>query len=325
MTLQSILEQDKERFLRSLGQARTPAEAAGAVRDECGRLLAAYNEEAASDAERETIYQMITAVSAASALVDSTGEPKVYVRDMEGRLLTDRAGSALAVPEGSGTVFSSVGKRGAAEKVKGFAAKFTSPVLLALGAGLLAAVPLSGVVTGQAGGSMSILGTLGLTVLGGVSMWLSGRMSAVRKAAGVSLDIQTQTEMDSEKIYRNLLTMTMVMDKTLAEAAGRRKAVPAGPAAESAKQAMTRETEVIGLISGILETASSLEDREAADDLTSQLKYYLHGRGIEAVQYTPESAYAFELIPAQEEETLRPALIRDGKVLEKGLATRRSS
>ena len=60
MTMQTILEQDRERFLRALGQARTPAEASLAVRDECGRLLAAYNQEAVTDAERD--YRMGDAV-----------------------------------------------------------------------------------------------------------------------------------------------------------------------------------------------------------------------------------------------------------------------
>lgn len=319
MTMQAILEQDQERFLRALGQARTPAEASGAVRDECGRMLAAYNQEAVTDAEREAAYQMMTAVSAAASLTDSAGEPKVYVRDGEGRLLPDSGGTLSVIP-GAGSAAGA--KHGAPGAVKEFLSKLASPLLLAAGAAALAAGPLSAALTG--GRSISAPGLLGLTVLGGFALWFSGRLAAVRRAANMTFDIQTELAPDAEKIYRNLLTMTMVMDKTLSEAAGR-KALTQSAAAESGRSDKAQEAEVINLISGILETASTLEDREAASDLISQLKYYLHSHDIEAADYSPETAYAFDRIPAEEEQTLRPALIRGEKVLVKGLATRRSS
>ena len=321
MTMQAILEQDQERFLRALGQARTPTEASGAVRDECGRMLAAYNQEAVTDAEREAAYQMMTAVSAAASLTDSAGEPKVYVRDGEGRLLPDSGGTLSVIP-GAGSAAGA--KHGAPGAVKEFLSKLASPLLLAGGAAALAAGPLSAALTGSAGGAVSIPGMLGLTVLGGFALWFSGRLAAVRRAANMTFDIQTELAPDAEKIYRNLLTMTMVMDKTLSEAAGR-KALTQSAAAESGRLEKAQEAEVINLISGILETASTLEDREAASDLISQLKYYLHSHDIEAADYSPETAYAFDRIPAEEEQTLRPALIRGEKVLVKGLATRRSS
>ena len=322
MTMQAILEQDQERFLRALGQARTPAEASGAVRDECGRMLAAYNQEAVTDAEREAAYQMMTAVSAAASLTDSAGEPKVYVRDGEGRLLPDSGGTLSVIPGAGAAAGAKSGKVGA---VKEALSKLASPLLLAGGAAALAAGPLSAALTGSAGGAVSIPGMLGLTVLGGFAMWFSGRLAAVRRAANMTFDIQTELAPDAEKIYRNLLTMTMVMDKTLSEAAGRKALAQSAGSTESSRLEKAQEAEVINLISGILETASTLEDREAASDLISQLKYYLHSHDIEAADYSPETAYAFDRIPAQEEETLRPALIRGEKVLVKGLATRRSS
>ena len=59
MTLQSILEDDRERFLRSLDGAATLADAGKCVQDECGRLLAIYNGETDSPEVRAAAQQML--------------------------------------------------------------------------------------------------------------------------------------------------------------------------------------------------------------------------------------------------------------------------
>lgn len=69
------------------------------------------------------------------------------------------------------------------------------------------------------------------------------------------------------------------------------------------------------------------------EDIRTELRMYLNGQGIEAIQYAPERSELFQLMPSNGERTIRPALVRkvmgtDGTeqtvLLERGLACVRS-
>ena len=51
------------------------------------------------------------------------------------------------------------------------------------------------------------------------------------------------------------------------------------------------------------------------------IRYYLHGKNVETVDYSREQAGSFELLPGKKTGTLRPALMASGKLLKKGLAS----
>ena len=51
------------------------------------------------------------------------------------------------------------------------------------------------------------------------------------------------------------------------------------------------------------------------------VKFFLHARGIEAVDYTDEHRNWFDRMPGKKNETLRPALVMDDVLLKKGLAS----
>ena len=53
---------------------------------------------------------------------------------------------------------------------------------------------------------------------------------------------------------------------------------------------------------------------------TGDVRYYLHNHGIDTVDYSPEHESWFELLPSEEETTIRPALVSEGRLLVKGLA-----
>ncbi len=332
MTLQSILEEDRERFLRSLEGAATLEDASKCVQDECGRLLAVYNGETDSQAVRTAAQQMLQAASCAAQFTDCAAEPVIYERTVG---VPQLAGSTAGTPQlTAGVTDTAVQAQltgGAAGHMlrpgrgrrKGYlagaarrAATAAAPVC---GIASLSAVPLSMLLTGQSGGVLSLPGVFFLTVFGGICLFLSGKLLAGNRQEPAVLR-EVQVRPDPERIFRSMLTLTMVIDKCLSEAEEAQKMLPGGEADTVAGE--KDEAALTELFSQMLETVYAQEDPDAAADLTSQIRFYLHSRGIETVDYTEERAYAFDRIPAQEDITLRPALLKGDAVLRKGLAAR---
>ena len=79
--------------------------------------------------------------------------------------------------------------------------------------------------------------------------------------------------------------------------------------------------EEIELFSLVLEKAYTSRDPDARET-AGAVRFYLHGRGIEAEDFTGENAQMFEVLPAVRTGTIRPALMRGGKLIRKGLASR---
>ena len=53
----------------------------------------------------------------------------------------------------------------------------------------------------------------------------------------------------------------------------------------------------------------------------SDVRFYLHRKGIEVLDYSEENKRMFSRMPGKKAATLKPALVKDGKVLAKGLVT----
>ena len=64
------------------------------------------------------------------------------------------------------------------------------------------------------------------------------------------------------------------------------------------------------------------QDGDYALKAAPQLVSALNGQGVEMVEYSPEHRDWFELFPGTEDGlTIRPALVKDGKLLARGQAT----
>ena len=50
------------------------------------------------------------------------------------------------------------------------------------------------------------------------------------------------------------------------------------------------------------------------------VRYYLHRKQVETVEFGGGKREWFELLPGKQDVTLRPALVRDGVLIRKGLA-----
>ena len=78
--------------------------------------------------------------------------------------------------------------------------------------------------------------------------------------------------------------------------------------------------EDIQLFSELLESAYAEMDNEYGKQIISEVKFYLHRKKIDVVDYDGNNRELFELMPSEVSGTIRPALVIGGTVLRKGLA-----
>ena len=219
-------------------------------------------------------------------LMDSAGETKVWEHELQGD-----SGKKISVP-------------GVILVVAGL-------VLCVLGVlpALLAA--------GQEGFSYENLQGAGFTLGGAVLMLIAGILfgrSRVRKGK----DRQIEIHIDAGKVYRSFRTAILSIDQSLEE-------IRAAERWSKREQAGTIDgrkvaTPEIDLFAGLL-AASYSQDPEYALEKIDEIKYYLHRQQIEVVDYSEETRQYFDLMPGTEAGTIRPALVADGAVLKKGLAS----
>ena len=111
------------------------------------------------------------------------------------------------------------------------------------------------------------------------------------------------------------------MDKSLQEA---RDAVNYEKNQLSASVGNGISPEEADLFSGILEISYSQREENPGDttvqEMISTVRYYLHRKQVETVEYGGGKREWFELLPGKQDATLRPALVRDGVLIRKGLA-----
>jgi len=286
MSMVEFLEKDKGRLLSELGSAKTPEQAALILETELDQLMYRYNEQAEFDRGREASAYMSRALKSAAALITAQGEPKIW--------------------EASGN-----GEKGAASHTK------KGMVFLVLGiiCGVLA-------VMMQVGVSMSVpyagLPTAAAFMAAGVALvFLGGRFWKSSVNAGAAGEKKVELMVSPDKAYRCLHTAVLTMDQSLKEIEEEENWKKThGDSSDVNKPAAYEDVE---FYSELLEAAIS-GDGEYALEKLSDLKFYLHKKGIEAVTYSSENAGLFDSIPSKQQGTIRPALTdAQGALLKKGL------
>ncbi len=303
MTLQRILEEDRNTLINRLGNAPDLPAAADAVADEFGRILIRYCGEEKNEAVREYAQAALLAVKGASALADSSGEPVVYERDLAAAGTPGRrTGSPMTVAQG---VFLGAG-----------AALMVVQVILYLlpGAAQVSSSPLIRIL-------LLILCALSFYAAGaGIRLPLPGHRADRRTQEG---SVYALASPDAEKIYHHMLASILQIDHLLenvrSEDALKRKRITAKDQ-ETGAPGQAPDGRLTDLLSGILENVYAEQESESAGEIARNVSYYLHTMGIETLDYSPESADQFECMPAYREMTIRPALLKDGRLLKKGIA-----
>ena len=293
MKMLDYLEKDKSQVMAQLDQAASPEKAQQVLSQTLQKLLFQYNEDCGEPGEREAAAYMLQTAQMALPLVDTAGEPKVWERPAG----MEVSGSAKT----AGTSGKSTG--------------FLIAGVIALGVSLVAAATRS---TG-------ILGALSLPVilialaLAFVLVYLAGYYRGAPAKADKKKQPLYQVEMltDTQKAFRCLRAIVISVDQTLEQ-------IGAGLKWEKDREGYQIEDKAdaaqIELFANLLEAAASGDGQYALDQL-EQVKYYLHTKQIEAVDYSSDTAAWFDVMPSTRTGTIRPALVSGGKLLKKGLAS----
>jgi hypothetical protein len=203
----------------------------------------------------------------------------------------------------------------------------TAIISLAGGVLFLAGALLGLAVAAGSGLSFtSLLGSIPAAILGGALLFWSGRLSLIRNAesgagAGKGGAAQVEIRVNPDKVWSCLRTTVLAMDKNLQEAA---EVVSYEKNSLSASVGNGITPEEADLFAAILESAYSqkndVPDDASALETISAVRYYLHRKQVETVDYGNGKREWFELLPGKQGMTLRPALTRDGALIRKGLA-----
>ena len=307
MTLQAIFEQNRER----LTSAVAAADAASAVRVLCSELdrtLYAFNDREESPRVREAAGAMIQVAKAACSLANSAGEAKIYGRTEYGASAPEKR----KVSKG-GLILLVIGLIGAAVTVVGMQ--------------LLASSAAAGSADWTSAGLPPRWLLAGIPLLTVVMFFFAG-MLLRRGKADKNETLHAEARIDPSLAYTHLLSVILVMDKCLEDV---RSAEKREEKEHAMAQISAMDPAELELLSRLLEDAYGRRgEEEQAEEEISQIRFYLHRKGIEAVDWNGDAAGQsgaegrggwFDMMPAFSGGTIRPALIADGKLLKKGMAS----
>lgn len=286
-TMQALLEKDRERFLHNMAAAKSSAESVRTVEEQLGRILSAYNEEEESERIKSTAVYLVEALTASAGFLDCDGESVIWSKSQY------RPGISKPKKSVWFFIFFLLGIFG----------------LAAAGGGLIyftdSIPPTDEMIIG-----------LGVAAAAAFFLFLSGIFSAKKKEENRQ-ELYAETIPDGEKSYHILLNSVLTMDRIL-EQVRNEEAIESKKALIEEKENMKKED--IQLLSDLLESAYGEADSEHSRQIISELKFYLHRKNIEVIDYDGENRDYFELMPSESAGTIRPALVMAGSVLRKGLA-----
>lgn len=292
MKLTELLEKDKDHLLTEISAAGTAEKAVVVLEKEVDKLLLTHNDAAGSDAERNSAAHMMQAVRLSLPFMDSLGSTKVFekgVGESDTKKKTSVAGILLVIA-----------------------------ALILLVYGLMPLIML-GMNAAETANARNDLITRGISILmGAAALYLSGTMQN-KTGPAKKKEYHVEQKVDADRIYRNFRTVMISVDQSLDEVRLTEKQAHREQAGKlEGREASPAEIE---LFSDLL-AASYSGDPEFALEKIAGIKYYLHRQQIEVVDYSEDNASYFDMMPGASAGTIRPAMIADGKLLKKGLASK---
>ena len=285
-----LLEKDRDNLITELAAAGTADKAVRVLENEMDKLLLRHNEQCESDRERESAAFMMQAVRLSLPLIDSNGDIKVW-------------------------------ERGGGNADEGGSFKISFLVLFILGLALcvfgFGPMFFDAYVAAEAKLRNEVILHGGATIVGLVCLYFAGYMYSRPKKAG-KREHQVEIRIDADKIYRNFRTAILSVDQSLEEIAAAERWAKRDQAGTIDGRTVTSAE--LDLFSDLL-AASYSGDPEYALEKIEQIKYFLHKQQIEVIDYSSETAKYFDLMPGAKAATIRPALVAQGGLLRKGLAS----
>lgn len=283
-----LLEKDKSNLLTELSNASTAEKAVKVLENETDKLLLRHNEQCSSESVRETAAHMMQAVRLAVPLIDSAGKTKVWEHEQK------KASSGRSVP---------------------------AILLLILGIGLAVYAMIPLIMAGISATDTVThreLATRLISMLGGICVSYAGGTLMNRPAGKGSKEHHVEIRVDADKLYRHYRTIMLSVDQSLDEVSARERWDKREQAGNiDGRPATTPE---LDLFSDLLAAAYSGDPEYALEKIDS-IKYYLHKQQIEVIDYSDSTKQYFDLMPGSSAGTIRPAMIADGTLLKKGLAS----
>ncbi len=298
MTLSALLAQDRETVMTRLLSDRSQEQALKTLESEADRLMYKAGAGEASGAQGEVVQGILQTMKSALPLVESVSETEIWEKEASG----ESAGSGFLNPVSIAFLIA-----GAVCVIAGLMGQSAAGKILSPGAVLWTA---AGCVLLAAGGYFA-----------GKGPKSRGKK---QKAGSVEIKEKKQTFLvDPEKVWHILQGITLSADHSL-EGVREAESVRAAKPAESGNAPMPKDD--LQFFCDLLENAYARRRRDPSDDSlreqVEQIRYYLHTKGIETEDYSIQSASWFELLPAGGQAvTIRPAMIKDGQVVRKGLAS----
>lgn len=291
MKMTELLEKDKDKLLTELSAAASAEKAIKVLENEIDKLLLKHNEQCETDRERESAAYMMQAVRLSLPLIDSNGKIKVW--ESGHRIDEDTGGS--------------------------FKPSFLILLIVGLALCVFGFGPLmmDAYTAAAANARDQVLLHGGATVVGLIALYFSGYMYSRPKKAG-KREYQVDIRIDADRIYRNFRTTILSVDQSLEEI----RAAERWQAREKAGtiEGRTVSQSELDLFSDLLAAAYS-GDPEYALEKVEQIKYFLHRQQIEVVDYSKENEKYFDLMPGSKMATIKPAMVAQGGLLKKGLAS----
>jgi hypothetical protein len=235
------------------------------------------------------------AVSLALPLIDSTGTTKVWEHDKEPK------------------------------KAKSSSDRISIPSALLMFAGIVLCIyamfPLiiAGMEASEPATTRELVIRM-IAVFGGLAAGILGGLLVRRGPVRTVKEQQVEIHVDADKLYRYYRTVILSVDQSLEEVSARERWDKREQAGNiDGRPATTPE---LDLFSDLL-AASYSGDPEYALEKIEAIKYYLHRQQIEVVDYSDSTKQYFDMMPGTKTGTIRPAMVADGNLLKKGLASTR--
>lgn len=284
-TLSQLLEEDRDMVMETMSKDRTPEAVRTALEKELDRLRYRYAEHCGSEREAALAGAVLQTLKNDLSLMEAVGEVREW-------------------------------KRTAPEKTGGKKLRPVSVLLAAAGLVLVLCSLLVMMRDRGAGLTFALL----LPPLAGAALLFLGGLWLWKKTGPGAETGETKREflIDPAGVYHTLQGTLLSADKSLQDAREAEKAE------REQTQALTDTLsgEEAELFASLLEAAYTRRGQDGeAEEIISEIRYYLHRQNVEIVDYTRDKESWFELLPARRSGTLRPALTEGGRLLKKGLAS----
>ncbi len=289
MNMLEYLEQDKDSLIRKLENVRSMEEAEKTICTVLDHVLLQYNERCEVPIKRDAAAYLMQTVKLSAGLINSVGETKVW-EDISNR----SEKSAVSVKQ----------------KLFGGACAVSGIVVI------LCAV-LAG--NGEALGITNLLLSVVFFLVSVFCAYQTGKSSSGGSGNVLQTNRKYHTEnvIDADHIYNCLHNVIYAADQGTEQLLLTDDIIAD---TEHPADKMDIPENSIDLFAGLLE-AGQIRDGEYALDKIKDIKFYLHKQGIEVVEYDGTNKELFDFMPSKGKNTFRPALVSDGKILKRGLAS----